>query len=122
MTVFQRHNDRTTRNKKFDLIEFALMKSKKGSNIEDVNGTLFAAAQQGVGAECSELYETCDCDVQRPWRRTAGHSVAYRASIVERFTSASVGDRQLPRWVADLFLLWHPLNASVRLQFSKEEA
>ena len=28
MTVFQRHNDRETRNKKFDVIEIALMKSK----------------------------------------------------------------------------------------------
>ena len=30
-----------------------------------------------------------------------------------RFASACVGDRQLPRRVADLFLLWHPLNAGV---------
>ena len=28
VTVFQRHNDRETRNKKFDVIEIALMKSK----------------------------------------------------------------------------------------------
>jgi len=30
-----------------------------------------------------------------------------------RFISASVGDRKLPRRAADLFLLWHPLNAGV---------